>query len=64
MEKWNSRKLAVLIGTLLTNLLIWGKVDSETAEAFATATINALSLGYLIVQGWIDAKKAGHGGKN
>lgn len=61
MDKWNSRKLAALIAALVTNVLVWGKVDSETAEAFATAAINALTLGYLIVQGWIDSKRAGDG---
>jgi hypothetical protein len=64
MDKWNSRKLAALIAALVTNVLVWGKVDSETAEAFATAAINALTLGYLIVQGWIDSKQAGDGGKS
>jgi uncharacterized membrane protein YjjB (DUF3815 family) len=61
MNKWNSRKLAALLVTLVTNLLVWGRVESEMAEAFATAAINALALGYLIVQGWIDAKERDHG---
>ena len=61
MTRWNSRKLAALLVTLLTNLLVFVKVDSETAQAFATATMNALTLGYLIIQGWIDVKEAGNG---
>ncbi|MCG3197210.1 MAG: hypothetical protein HUU16_11825 [Candidatus Omnitrophica bacterium] len=56
MSKWNSRKFAALIATLLTNFLAWTNVDSETAQAFATAAVNALTLGYIIVQGWVDAR--------
>ena len=37
---------------------------AEMAEAFATGAINALTLGYLIVQGWIDAKGTSDGGKS
>lgn len=61
MTRWNSRKLAALLVTLITNLLVFAKVDSETAQAFATTTMNALTLGYIIVQGWVDAKEAGNG---
>ncbi len=61
MSRWNSRKLAALLVTLVTNLLVYAKVDSETAQTFATTTMNALTLGYIIVQGWVDAKEAGNG---
>ena len=61
MSRWNSRKFAALLVTLLTNLLVYSKVNSETAQSFATATINALTLGYIIVQGWVDSKENGNG---
>jgi hypothetical protein len=57
MSRWNSRKFAALMVTLVTNLLVWTNVQSETAQAFATAAVNALTLGYIIVQGWVDAKE-------
>ncbi len=55
-SKWNSRKFAALMITLLTNLLLWMNVDDETAQTFSTAAVNAVSLGYIIVQGWVDAR--------
>lgn len=61
MSKWNSRKFMALMVTLVTNLLVWSNVDGETAQAFATACVNVLSLGYIIVQGWIDAKEQSRG---
>jgi hypothetical protein len=60
-SKWNSRKFAALMIALLTNLLVWAKVESGMAEAFASAAINALTLGYLIVQGWVDGKDRENG---
>ena len=62
-SKWNSRKFAALLITLIANFLIWARVEADLAEAFATAAINALTLGYVVVQGWIDAKGAGSNGK-
>jgi hypothetical protein len=61
MSKWNSRKFAALMVTLLTNLLVWGNVESETAQAFASAAVNLLTLGYIIVQGWVDGREQTHG---
>lgn len=58
MSKWNSRKLAALVGGLVANVLIWGRSDSVVAEAFATAAVDAVTLGYVIVQGWVDAVQA------
>lgn len=55
-SKWNSRKFVALMIGLLTNLLVWAKVEAGIAEAFASAAVNALTLGYVIVQGWIDGK--------
>lgn len=60
MSRWNSRKFVALLVTLLTNLLVWAQVNTETAQAFASAAINALALGYIIVQGWIDAREGSH----
>ena len=60
-SKWNSRKFAALVIALVANFLVWGKVETELAEAFATAAINALTLGYLVVQGWVDAKERENG---
>jgi hypothetical protein len=56
MNKWNSRKFTALVITLLTNLLVWARVESELATLFASTAVNAVSLGYIVVQGWIDAK--------
>lgn len=64
MSKWNSRKFAALIMTLLTNLLVWTRIDPGLAEAFATGAVNLVSLAYIIVQGWVDTKESGHAGKN
>jgi hypothetical protein len=61
MSKWNSRKFVALIVTLVTNLLVYLKVDSETAQTFSTALINALTLGYLIIQGWVDTREIENG---
>jgi cytosine/uracil/thiamine/allantoin permease len=55
-SKWNSRKFAALMITLVTNLLLWMNVDDETAQTFSTAAVNAVSLGYIIVQGWVDSR--------
>lgn len=59
-SKWNSRKFTALMITLLTNLLVWARVDSELAAGFASAAINALTLGYIIVQGWLDRGTSDH----
>lgn len=59
MQKWNSRKLGALMAALLTNLLVWSRVEPGVAEAFATAAIDLLTLGYIVVQGWLDRNGEG-----
>lgn len=55
-SKWNSRKFAALMVTIATNLLLWFNVESDLAHAFSSAAVNAVSLGYIIVQGWVDSR--------
>ena len=57
LEKWNSRKLVVLLSTVLYNILLYYHTDPDKAQEFSSAFVNALSLGYIIIQGWIDREE-------